>query len=64
MHLTGSTGMGASPHSRAGQTRLSLPQQRKGLAFLFQVLGLTSFPCFLIAKPAVGVEHGEGNRIW
>lgn len=62
LHLTGSVGMGASPHSSAGQTRLSLPWQRKGLAFIFQILGLIFSPCFLIAKPAVGVEYGEGGR--
>lgn len=62
LHLTGSVGMGASPHSSAGQTRLSSPWQRKGLAFVFQILGLIFSPCFLIAKPAVGVEYGEGGR--
>lgn len=41
---------------------LSLPYQRKGLAFVFQVLGLVFSPCFLIAKSAIGVEHGEGGR--
>lgn len=62
LHLTESVVMGANPHSSAGQTRLSLPWQRKGLAFVFQVLSLIFSPCFLTAMPAIGVKHGEGGR--
>ena len=46
----------------AGQTGLSLQRKRKGLAFVFWFASFLSPPLFVTAKPAVGVEHGEGGR--